>query len=90
MKKLVNAIFLLIGIVFLWGVQSCVSKESFSPSEKWYVNTGLHYKVLTLEDAKDSLDAKNTLQLGKSYVGFKEAIAFKESQGIYDIINRYG
>ena len=90
MKKLVNAVFLLIGIVFLWGVYACVSKENFSPSEKWYVDTGLKYKVITLEDAKESLSAKNTLQLGKSYVGFKEAIAFKESQGIYDIINRHG
>lgn len=89
MKKLISAIFLLIGIAFLWGIQVCISKESISPSDKWYVDTGLQYKVMTLEDAKDSLSA-NTLQLGKSYVGFKEAIAFKESQGIYDIINRYG
>lgn len=83
------AISLLMAIAFLWGLQACGSKTSFNPSEKWYVNSGLQYKVLTLEDAKESLNA-STLQLGKSYVGFKEALAFKESQGIYDIINRYG
>ncbi|MEZ4858054.1 MAG: peptidoglycan-binding protein LysM [Flavobacteriaceae bacterium] len=30
------------------------------------------------------------LFLGKTYVGFKEAIAFKESQGDYSIVNSYG
>jgi hypothetical protein len=27
---------------------------------------------------------------GKSYVGFKQAIAIKESQGLYKLVNRYG
>lgn len=31
-----------------------------------------------------------TLNLGKSYVGFKEALAFKESQGNYFTVNDYG
>ncbi len=30
------------------------------------------------------------LYLGKTYVGFKEAIGFKESQGRYRVINEYG
>lgn len=90
MNKIVNAFLLVIAIAFLWGLQACVSKESVSPSEKWYVDSGLQYKVLTLEDAKESLNSANVLQLGKTYVGFKEALAFKESQGIYDIINSYG
>lgn len=90
MNKIVNAFLLVIAIAFLWALQACVSKESVSPSEKWYVDSGLQYKVLTLEDAKESLNSTNVLQLGKTYVGFKEALAFKESQGIYDIINSYG
>jgi len=28
--------------------------------------------------------------LGKSYVGFREALGFKESQGIYNRVNRFG
>lgn len=27
---------------------------------------------------------------GKSYVGFKQAVAIKESQGLYKLVNRYG
>lgn len=34
--------------------------------------------------------AKFHLFLGKTYVGFKEALAFKESQGRYGVINKYG
>jgi hypothetical protein len=30
------------------------------------------------------------LFLGKSYVGFREALGFKESQGIYNRVNRFG
>jgi len=90
MNKIVNAFLLVIAIAFLWGLQACVSKESISLSEKWYVDSSLQYKVLTLEDAKESLNSINTLQVGKTYVGFKEALAFKESQGIYNIINSYG
>lgn len=29
-------------------------------------------------------------RLGKSYIGFKEAVAFKESRGNYKIVNQYG
>lgn len=29
-------------------------------------------------------------QLGKSYIGFKEAVAFKESGGDYKVVNEYG
>lgn len=90
MNKLTGAILLIFVVAFLWGLQACASKESFSLSEKWYVDSSLQYKVLTLEDAKKNLQSINTLQVGKTYVGFKEALAFKESQGIYDIINSYG
>ncbi|CAM4166653.1 hypothetical protein [Gillisia limnaea] len=29
-------------------------------------------------------------QLGKSYIGFKEAVAFKESRGDYKVVNEFG
>jgi len=35
-------------------------------------------------------DSRFNLFLGKTYVGFKEALAFKESQGRYGVINKYG
>lgn len=33
---------------------------------------------------------KYRLNLGKSYLGFKEALGFKESRGYYDVVNNYG
>ena len=32
----------------------------------------------------------NTLFFDKNFLGFKEALAFKESQGRYDVVNRFG
>ncbi|MBL0682511.1 peptidoglycan-binding protein LysM [Aquimarina mytili] len=29
-------------------------------------------------------------ELGKSYIGFKEAVAFKESRGAYGVVNQFG
>jgi len=48
--------------------------------------------VLNETSTKD-LDIKNcfsTPNLGKSFVGFKEALAFKESRGNYFTVNTYG
>ena len=39
------------------------------------------------EVASDSFVSPN---LGKSYTGFKEAVAFKESRGDYGVINQFG
>lgn len=49
----------------------------------------------TVEDLKKEIEPDFKLShaapfLGKSYVGFKEAVAFKESQGDYRTINEYG
>jgi len=41
------------------------------------------------EFSEESFNAFS-LNLGKSYVGFKEALAFKESQGNYFIVNDFG
>ncbi|TYP72290.1 peptidoglycan-binding protein LysM [Aquimarina intermedia] len=39
------------------------------------------------ETTSDSFISPN---LGKSYIGFKEAVAFKESRGDYGVINQFG
>lgn len=90
MKMKKNAILLFTAATLGIGLQAFVTKEKSSPSDTWLVDSDLHYQVLTLEDAKIQLRANNPLQLGRSYTGFKEALAFKESQGIYNIINHYG
>lgn len=47
-----------------------------------------NYSVPTIDEtAKVTFNFPST---GKSYVGFKQAIAIKESQGIYTLVNRYG
>ena len=35
-------------------------------------------------------DGSNILHLNRNFVGFKEALAFKESQGKYRVINTLG
>jgi len=47
-----------------------------------------NYSVPTIDEtAKVNFNFPFT---GKSYVGFKQAIAIKESQGLYKLVNRYG
>lgn len=38
----------------------------------------------------DGDSQENLIFLGKSYIGFKEALAFKESRGRYQIVNAHG
>ena len=40
--------------------------------------------------AYNSSDVEFTPTLGKSFIGFKEALAFKESRGDYFIVNKFG
>lgn len=47
-----------------------------------------NYTVPTIDEtAKVNFNFPST---GKSYVGFKQAVANKESQGLYKLVNRYG
>lgn len=56
----------------------------------------LNYTVSLDEDVNDNVLASNDLSesfspyLGKSFVGFKEALAFKESGGDYFSVNTFG
>jgi len=52
----------------------------------------LCYTVPNQDKVKDVASNKPSsyIFLGKSYVGFKEALGFKESSGDYFIINKYG
>ncbi|MDA8572577.1 peptidoglycan-binding protein LysM [Flavobacteriaceae bacterium] len=46
-------------------------------------------EVFSVEDKVD-FKVENYIYLDRSYVGFKEAIAFKESQGKYKVVNALG
>ena len=52
----------------------------------------LNFQVPSQNDALLALeeDVVFDLFLGKTYVGFKEALGFKESRGSYTVVNRYG
>lgn len=52
---------------------------------------GLYYTVLNENEIEEEEVAKPfSLFLGKSFIGFKEAVGFKESQGRYSVINTFG
>ncbi|OED38986.1 peptidoglycan-binding protein LysM [Flavobacteriaceae bacterium (ex Bugula neritina AB1)] len=77
---------------------------SFTPKDRInldaYSTAGLdlYYIAPNFDDAiKDSIPVQEVSEdlffspkLGKSYVGFKEAVAFKESRGDYGVINQFG
>ncbi|MDT0675904.1 peptidoglycan-binding protein LysM [Autumnicola musiva] len=64
-----------------------VDLESFSTA-----NLDLDYTVEPLleEDIVKEVHLSNLPKLGKSYLGFKEAVGFKESRGNYKTVNEYG
>lgn len=52
---------------------------------------GLCYTVLNENEIeKDEVAEPFSLFLGKSFIGFKEAVGFKESQGKYHVVNTLG
>jgi len=50
---------------------------------------GLYYTVLDENEVQEEAE-EFSLFLGKSFIGFKEAVGFKESQGRYSVVNTFG
>ncbi len=70
---------------------------SFTPKNRTdlssYSTAGLdlYYIAPNFNEIEDDLtDNLIYPELGKSYVGFKEALAFKESRGDYGVVNQFG
>jgi len=70
---------------------------SFAPKNRTdlsaYSTAGLdlYYIAPNFNEIEDGLlDNFIYPELGKSYVGFKEALAFKESRGDYGVVNQFG
>lgn len=75
------------------GLLGFVGFSSFERSEPKFDNfddSSLCYHVPYAKDTGSANTAKPTLVLDDSFVAFKEAVAFKESGGDYQAINRYG
>ncbi len=89
-NKLMKILFI---SVFMFGMTTGFTskKESSVSSTNNSIkaeNSILYYTVLTEEEVEEKKEF--SLFLGKSFVGFKEALGFKESQGRYSVINPYG
>ena len=50
---------------------------------------GLYFTVLNENEIEEEAE-EFSLFLGKSFIGFKEAVGFKESQGRYSVVNTFG
>lgn len=67
------------------------SKNGMDLSHYIFDDESVCYNVPNEDEVVVTNDANHfQLFLGKTYVGFKEALGFKESQGRYSVINEYG
>jgi len=67
------------------------SKNGMDLSHYIFDEEAVCYNVPNEDEVVAANDASHfQLFLGKTYVGFKEALGFKESQGRYSVINEYG
>ncbi len=83
MKKVIIILSLIILIIFVSG---------FSYTEN-ALNKKLNFakEISTVPTEEECINPYNTIPVvGKSFTGFKEAIAFKESQGKYNVVNSLG
>lgn len=93
MKKRYYFIITLLVVTVIVGTGFNANESNYDFSVFSTEGMELNYNVPT-EDELISLDAplkpKYYLFLGKSYLGFKEALGFKESRGDYHVVNPYG
>ncbi len=94
-KNIASYVTLSLTICFLLYV-SFSSNETIDLSKYSTKGLELNYTVSLDDDLDDNLLASNNANtsfspyLGKSFVGFKEALAFKESGGNYFSVNTFG
>jgi len=92
MKKRIYLLAVLLVVTTIVGT-GFISKDSYDFSACSVEGLELNYNVPTESELTPLLAPvapKFYLFLGKSYVGFKEALGFKESRGNYHIVNDYG
>jgi len=77
------------GFVFLsFSTKKVANLDIYSTN----VNDTFEYTVTSKEENAliEEPEIKIIPELGKAYIGFKEAVAFKESRGDYNTVNEYG
>lgn len=90
-KKIVkfSVLPILAGSMFLsFSTKKAANLDSYSTSP----HEILEYTVTppNADPGIEAVKAEVLPELGKSYIGFKEAVAFKESRGDYKVINEFG
>lgn len=94
-KNIASYSTLALTICILLGV-SFSTNETIDLSKYSTKGLELNYTVNLDQNIEDDILASNDLNeafspyLGKSFVGFKEALAFKESRGDYSSVNTFG
>lgn len=85
MKKLV----LILGVFITVIIFSFTSKKntSIATEDACYQSVQLQSTVLTLEESQNMIEVPFT---GKSFIGFTQAVGFKESRNRYHIVNKFG
>ena len=93
MKKLTNyfaiPLAILTMIVFALFPNTTVDISKFSTAGL-ELNYTVHKDIAMLTQPKEDLEVAFSPFLGKAYLGFKEAVAFKESRGNYRVVNDFG
>ncbi len=86
-KKIIGlSILLTIGGVLLLSFKT---KEKMDFSSYSTAGLDLYYIAPNFNEIEDEVNYASP-ELGKSYLGFKEALAFKESRGDYAVVNQFG
>ena len=89
---MINKWFFYTSLVLIIAFLSSGFKPSVSDSNHWFLineKDGTHYYLYPSQKQNDYTNL-NIPYTGKFFVGFKEAIAFRESQGKYKKINSLG
>lgn len=81
-----SSVLLAIGGVCLL---SFTEQESLDLSSYSTAGLDLYYVAPNFNEIEDD-NTFISLKLGRSYIGFKEALAFKESRGDYGVVNQFG
>ncbi|MFK5958209.1 MAG: peptidoglycan-binding protein LysM [Lutibacter sp.] len=85
MKKVI----IFFGLLILGTVISSFSKDKKTDNNSTFLSRGISI-VLTEDESFSKNPTHNIPFVGNSFNGFKEAVAFKESQGNYHIVNTLG
>lgn len=90
MKNKISHLLIVVVVVILAMTSFSFKKVDLSVYKTEGMNLYYHVPNENEEIEVIELAPQYSLFLGKTYVGFKEALGFKESRGDYTIVNQYG